>query len=64
MCRKNGGAGATQLNPLCESAVFSAMHCCLGMLGKLKGGSQTEDVHVLVCPFDRDCICMSVSVCM
>lgn len=40
------------------------MHCCLVILGQLKRGSQTESVHVSICPFDCDCICTSVSVCM
>lgn len=53
-----------QLNPLGEPAVFPAMQCCLRMHGQLMGGSQTEGVHVSVCPFDCDYICMSVSVCM
>lgn len=53
-----------QLNPLGEPAVFPSMQCCLRMHGQLMGGSQTEGVHVSVCPFDCDYICMSVSVCM
>lgn len=71
MCRKNGGTEATQLNPLGEPAVFSAMHGCLGMLGPLKEGARLRtciclSVHLAVTVFVFLCLfaCVFVAVCL